>query len=104
MQLLFFAIKCSVLRHAMSRYESKYNKKVGVLPIRIVKAKVSSIGPLSERNTLDFTVRIGSTPTFLYFYFFTIVKTHLYGPFFLRLLFWRVQLFVRNTIIVMIRG
>ena len=35
---------------------------------------VSSIGPSSERNdegpmleTLDYTIRIGSTPTFLYF-------------------------------------
>ena len=60
----------------MFRYKSKY-KKVGVLPIRIVKS-VSSVGPSSERNvilsdegptleTLDFTIRIGSTPTFLYF-------------------------------------
>ena len=44
-------------------------KKVGVLPIRTV-----SLGPSSERNdkgptleTLDFTIHIGSTPTFLYF-------------------------------------
>ena len=53
----------------MFRYKSKY-KKVGV--------HVSSVGPSSERNItglhegptlkpLDFSVRIGSTPTFLYF-------------------------------------
>ena len=50
---------------------------VGVLPIRIVWSNVSSIGPLSGRNllsdegpmleTLDHTIRIGSTPTILYF-------------------------------------
>ena len=54
-------------------YKTKY-KKVGVLPIRIV----SSVGPSSERNmilsnegptveTFDFILRMGSTPTFLYF-------------------------------------
>ena len=49
-------------------YKSKY-KKVGVLPIRIVKSDVSSVGPSSEGNikTFNFTIRIGSTPTFLYF-------------------------------------
>ena len=53
--------------------------KVGVLPIRIAKSNVSSVGPSSERNsayaatrwfsdegptleTLNFTIRIGSTP------------------------------------------
>ena len=41
--------------------KSKY-KKVGVLPIRIVW---SNEGPMLE--TLDHTIRIGSTPTFLYF-------------------------------------
>ena len=41
-------------------YKSKY-KKVGVLPIRIIKSNVSSVGPSSERTTrftltyLDFT-------------------------------------------------
>ena len=40
----------SVLRRTVFRYKSKY-KKVGVLPIRIVKSNVSSIGPSSERNT-----------------------------------------------------
>ena len=55
-------------------YKSKY-KKVGVLPIWIVKSNVSSVDPSSERKhdegptleTLDFTIHIGSTPTFLYF-------------------------------------
>ena len=52
------------------------------LPIQIVKSSVSSVGPLSERNllnkyffptegstleTLDSTIRFGSTPTFSYF-------------------------------------
>ena len=53
---------------------------VGVLPIRIVWSNVSSIGPSWERNhfvslidegrmleTLDYTIRIGSIPTILYF-------------------------------------
>ena len=51
---------------------------VGGLPIRIVKSKVSSIGPSSEKNrekgptleTLDFSLCIGSTPIFLYFDFY----------------------------------
>ena len=54
--------------------KSKY-KKVGILPIRIVKSNVSSAGPSSERNiflsdegptleSLDFTIHIGSKPTF----------------------------------------
>ena len=65
---------------AKQRYKSKY-KKVGVLPIRIVQSNVSSIGPSSEiliiflflsdegpmLETLVYTIRIGSTPTFLYF-------------------------------------
>ena len=60
-------------------------KNVGVLPIRIVNSNVSSVGPSSEKNRalrrranrhsderptlemLDFIIRIGSTPTFLYF-------------------------------------
>ena len=48
-------------------------KKVCVPPIRIVKSNVMNVGPSSEEDkgptlkTLDFTVRIGSTPTFLYF-------------------------------------
>ena len=49
-------------------------KKVGVVPTRIVKSNVSSIGPSSEKNrdegprlkTLDFTIRIGTTRTFTY--------------------------------------
>ena len=35
----------------LSCFKSKY-KKVAVLPIRIVKSNVSSVGPSSERNTL----------------------------------------------------
>ena len=65
------------------RYKSKY-KKVGVLPIRIVWSNVSSIGPSSEKNegpmleTLDHTLRIGSTPTFLYFdlYLYSAYAAH----------------------------
>ena len=37
----------------MFRYKSKY-KKVGVLPIRIVKSNASSVGPSSERNACLF--------------------------------------------------
>ena len=49
-------------------YKSKYKKVGGVLPIRIVKSNVSSIGPSSERmlETLDYNIHIGSTPTFLF--------------------------------------
>ena len=50
-------------------------KNVGVLPIWIVKFNVLSVGPSSERNiflsdkgptleTLNFTIHVGSTPTF----------------------------------------
>ena len=53
-------------------YTSKY-KKVGVLPIRIVKSNVSSVRP-----SLDFTIRIGSTPTFSYFelYLYSAYAAH----------------------------
>ena len=54
--------------YIMYEYKSKY-KKAGVLPIRIVWSNVSGFlsdeGPMLE--TLDHTIRIGSTPTFLYF-------------------------------------
>ena len=56
---------------------------VGVLPIRIVWSNVSSIGYSSERKnlsdegpvleTLDHTIRIGSTPTFLYFNIYIVL-------------------------------
>ena len=62
-----------MLRRAVLKYKYKY-EMVGVLPIRIVKSNVSSVGPLSEKNrasdegpmleTLDFTIRIGSTQPF----------------------------------------
>ena len=47
--LLWAIYKRSVLRSQSDRYKSKY-KKVGVLPMRIVKSNVSSVGPSSERN------------------------------------------------------
>ena len=57
-----------------SRDTNRSIKKVGVLPIWIVWSNVLSIGPSSERNSkgpmlemLDYAIRIGSTPTFLYF-------------------------------------
>ena len=62
---------------SLKRLKSKYGK-VCVLPIWIVKSNVSSVGPLTlfffsdegpTLETLDFTIRIGSTPTFLYFDF-----------------------------------
>ena len=56
---------------------------VGVLPIRIVYSNVSSIGPfLSDEGpmleTLDYTIRIGSTPTILYFdlYLYSAYAAH----------------------------
>ena len=51
--------------------KSKY-KKVGVPPIRIVKSNVSNVrfDEGSTLETLDFTIRIGSTPTFLYLYLY----------------------------------
>ena len=81
------------------------DEKVGVLPIRIVKSNVSSVSPSSERKhirlaihigstpiyfflflsdeghaleTLDFTIRIGSTPTFSYFdlYLYSAYAAH----------------------------
>ena len=69
--------QCKERKGAYIRKKSKY-KKVGVLPIRIVKSNISSVGPSSERimflsdegptlQTLDFTFHIGSTPTLLYF-------------------------------------
>ena len=54
-----------------SRDTNRNNKKVGVVPIRIVKSDVSPFffflsdeGPMLE--TLDYTIRIGSTPTVLF--------------------------------------
>ena len=41
--------KRSVLRRQSRDTKSKY-KKVGVLPIRIVKSNVSSVGPSSEKK------------------------------------------------------
>ena len=74
-------------------HKSKYEKVGnGVLLIRIVTSDVSSVGPSSERKhsscfcsdegpmleTLDFTIHIGSTPTFSYFdlYLYTLPTHH----------------------------
>ena len=51
----------SKLKARLWYYKSKY-KKVSVLPIRIVKSDVSSVGPLSENK---FTKK-----SFLFFLFF----------------------------------
>ena len=72
-----------------------------VLPIRIVKSNVSNVGPSSESilavfnvfllflsdegptlETLDLTIRIGSTPTFLYFdlYLYSAYAAHYVYP------------------------
>ena len=76
-----------------SVYMQSWYKKVGVLPIWILNSNVSSVSRSSERNmflflflsdegptleTLYFTVRIGSTPTFLYFdlYLYTLPTHH----------------------------
>ena len=44
-------------------------RRTVLMLIRIIKSNDSSIGPLLEKHhvTLDFTIRIDSTPTFLYF-------------------------------------
>ena len=75
---------------AVFRYKSKY-KKVGVLPIWIVKSNISSVGSSSERTdplflsdegptleTLDFTIRIGRTPTFLHKYIVSHSQLNIY--------------------------
>ena len=77
-----------IMKKKIYCYITKY-KKVGVLPIQIVWSNVSSIGPSSERNwflsdegpmleTLDHTIRVGSTPTFLYFdlYLYSAYTAH----------------------------
>ena len=68
----------SVLRKQSRDTKLKLYKKVGVLPIRIVKSNVSSVWPFvrekglflsdegSTLETLDYSIRIGSTTTFLY--------------------------------------
>ena len=67
-------------------YKSKYScKKVGVQPIRIVlfsltfrasvlRQRETAAGPMLEM--LDYTIHIGSTPTFLYMYIYiySVVK------------------------------
>ena len=60
----------------MSRSDNKSKyKKVGVLPIWIVGA-LPNEGQTLE--TLDYTIRIGSTPTFLYFdlYLYSAYAAH----------------------------
>ena len=78
------------------RNKSKY-EKIDVLPIRIVRSNALSVGHSSERGekggkvgffllsdegptleTLDFTIRIGSTPTFSYFdlYLYSAYAVH----------------------------
>ena len=60
---------------------------VGVLPIRIVYSNVLSIGPSSDLflsdegpmlEMLEYTIRIGSTPTILYFdlYLYSAYAAH----------------------------
>ena len=73
-------------KRGFGKYKSKY-KKVAVLPIRIVKSNVSSVRPFVREKhgetrcfslTKGFTIRIGSTPTFLYFelYLYTAYAIH----------------------------
>ena len=61
-----------------SLYKLKY-KMVGVLPIWIVNSNVSSSDQGPTLETLDYTIRIGSTPTFLYFdlYLYSAYAAHL---------------------------
>ena len=49
----FLVINAVCCAWVVFRYKSKY-KKVGVLPIRIVKSNVSSVGPSSERYIIIF--------------------------------------------------
>ena len=63
-------------------------KRSVLLPIRIAKSNISCVSPLSESlflsdkgptfETFDFTIRIGSTPTFLYFdlYLYSAYAAH----------------------------
>ena len=60
-------------------WEWKY-EQVGVLPIRIAQSNISSIGPLlflSDEGpmlkTLDYTIHIGSTPTFFILRFVSLL-------------------------------
>ena len=48
MQMVTYDIFNDILCTILHRYKSKY-EKVGVLPIRIAKSNVSSVGPSSER-------------------------------------------------------
>ena len=77
-----------------------------MLPIRMVWSGVSGVGPSSERNrrkkilflsdegpmleTLDHTVRIGSTPTFLYFDLYLCLRSTLR-------LYIMIYIYARNT-------
>ena len=76
-QPLNYERSCQILTTCNRGYKSKY-EKVGVLPIQIAKSNILSValrqretlflsdeGPTLE--TLDSTIRIGSTPTFSYF-------------------------------------
>ena len=76
------------LKQQYKGYKSKY-KKVGVLPIQIVIVSrfehwpfVSENSDLSDEGqmleTLDYTIRIGSTPTLLYFdlYLYSAYAAH----------------------------
>ena len=84
----FYCENCSASPQKVTSYH-----KVGVLPIRIAQSNVSSVGHLSETfvqretflsdkgptlETLDYTIRIGSTPTFLYFdlYLYSAYAAH----------------------------
>ena len=47
----YFNGTCQTRKHfAITSFSKSKHKKVGVLPIRIVKSNVSSVGPSSERN------------------------------------------------------
>ena len=70
----------------VKKYKLKY-KKVGVLPIRIVKSNILSVGPSSERNikgvfslflSLTSLFIIGSTPIFLYFNLYLNTLLYIY--------------------------
>ena len=86
---MIFIHRCGIFK--CHSYKSKY-KKVGVLPIRRVTSNVLSVGPSSEKNmrtvsgsdegptleTLEFTIRIGSIPTFSHFDLYLYAAHYVY--------------------------
>ena len=58
-----------------SRFKKSKYKKVGVLPIRIVKSNVSSVGPSSERNNIFLSDEGPTLETLDFLYFDLYLNT-----------------------------